>query len=86
LGPPAREAHRSWRGTILEQRRELRLLLESGTLRNHAEAVLPDAYQEAREQAAAETGLDLNQFPADSAWSLDTLIARDPGETPSVEK
>src|ERR1700716_4121211 len=26
----------SWRGTILEQRRELRKLLESGTLYNHA--------------------------------------------------
>src|SRR5712691_3629821 len=26
----------SWRGTILEQRRELRLLLESGSLRRHA--------------------------------------------------
>lgn len=34
----------SWRGTIREQRRELRQLLESGTLHNHAEAVLADAY------------------------------------------
>src|ERR1700745_1414118 len=34
----------SWRGTIRAQRRELRQLLESGTLRNHAEAVLADAY------------------------------------------
>src|ERR1700722_3187285 len=30
----------SWRGTIREQRRELRQLLTSGTLRNHAETVL----------------------------------------------
>ena len=30
----------SWRGTILAQRRELRLLLESGVLRNHAIASL----------------------------------------------
>jgi hypothetical protein len=33
----------SWRGTILEQQRELRQLLESGTLRNHATAVFADA-------------------------------------------
>src|SRR4051794_16984247 len=47
---------RSWRGTIVEQQRELRLLLESGTLRNHAAAVFADAYADARKQAAAETG------------------------------
>src|SRR5271163_4644665 len=47
----------SWRGTILEQQRELRQLLESGTLRNHATALFADAYTDARKQAAAETGL-----------------------------
>src|SRR5207237_10323477 len=44
----------SWRGTILEQQRELRQLLESGSLRNHATTVLADAYADARKQAAAE--------------------------------
>jgi Domain of unknown function DUF29 len=38
----------SWRGTILKQQRELRQLLESGTLHNHAAAVLADAYADAR--------------------------------------
>src|SRR5437762_3838784 len=46
----------SWEGTILEQRRELRKLPESGTLHNHAVAVLAEAYADARKQAAAETG------------------------------
>src|SRR5713101_5013978 len=52
-------AHRSgsWRGTILEQRRELRKLLESGTLYNHALTVLGEAYADARRQAAAEAEL-----------------------------
>ena len=45
----------SWRGTILEQQRELRQLLESGTLRNHAIAVFSNAYAEARKQAEAST-------------------------------
>jgi hypothetical protein len=65
----------SWRGTIREQRRELRQLLESGTLRNHAEAVLADAYLEARRQAADETELNLDVFPATDARLLDELLA-----------
>jgi hypothetical protein len=66
----------SWRGTILTQRRELRLLLESGTLRNHATAVLSDAYQEAREQAAAEAELPLETFPVACARTIDDLVTR----------
>lgn len=64
----------SWRATILEQRRELRDILESGTLRNHAEAVLADAYAAAREQAAAETELDLGVFPPTTPWGLDESL------------
>jgi hypothetical protein len=65
----------SWRGTILEQRRELRQLLESGSLRRHAGEVLARAYQEAIQQAAAETGLASETFPAECAASLDELLA-----------
>jgi Domain of unknown function DUF29 len=53
----------SWQGTILEQRRELRQLLDSATLHNHAVAVLAEAYADARKQAAAETGLARGTFP-----------------------
>ncbi len=70
----------SWRGTIREQRRELRQLLESGTLRNHAEAVLLDAYAEARRQAADETELSLDVFPAEDARGLDELFAEPTAE------
>jgi hypothetical protein len=65
---------RSWRGTILEQQRELRQLLESGTLRSHATAVLADAYAEARKQAA-ETGLARAAFPEECGWDLDSALA-----------
>src|SRR5947199_1552726 len=71
----------SWKGTIREQRRELRQLLESGTLRNHAEAVLADAYVEARRQAADETELSLDMFPVENAWGLDELLAEPDGGT-----
>lgn len=66
-----------WRGTIREQRRELRLLLESGTLRKHAQAVLLDAYDEARKQAADETALSLETFPTECAWDLEELLHED---------
>jgi hypothetical protein len=65
----------SWRGTIREQRRELRQLLTSGTLRNHAEAVLADAYAEARRQAADETELSVDVFPVEDVRGLDELLA-----------
>jgi hypothetical protein len=69
----------SWQATILEQQRELRQLLESGTLRRHADAVLADAYADARKQAAAETGLPRNAFPEACGWDLDSALA-DRGE------
>lgn len=65
----------SWRGTIREQRRELRLLLESATLRHHSESVLREAYEEARRQAADETEIALDSFPTESSWELDELLA-----------
>src|SRR3954465_11816769 len=65
----------SWRGTMLEQQRELRQLLESGTLRNHAAAVFADAYADARKQAAAETGLARTTFPQECGWDLDGALA-----------
>jgi hypothetical protein len=65
----------SWRGTILEQQRELRQLLESGTLRNHATAVFAGAYAEARKQAAAETGITRTAFPEECSWDLDGALA-----------
>jgi cell division protein ZapA (FtsZ GTPase activity inhibitor) len=65
----------SWRATIREQKRELRQMLESGTLRNHAESILADAYAEARRQAADETELLVDVFPIDDARSLDEVLA-----------
>lgn len=67
----------SWRGTIRSQRRELRLLLESGTLRNHALTVLADAYVDARKQAADETELPVNVFVHECPWTLDDLLSDD---------
>jgi hypothetical protein len=65
----------SWRGTIREQRRELRQLFESASLRNHGETILSEAYEEARRQAADETDIDLSTFPSECNHELDQWIA-----------
>jgi hypothetical protein len=65
---------RSWLGTILEQQRELRQLLESGTLHNHAVAVLAKAYAEGCKQALAETGLARETFPVECGWDVEALL------------
>jgi hypothetical protein len=69
----------SWQVTILSQQRELRQLLSSGTLLNHAAAVLADTYADARKEAAAETGLARDDFPERCPWDLDGVLA-DRGE------
>jgi hypothetical protein len=64
----------SWRGTILEQRRELTEDLESGSLRRYAEEVFAKAYAKAVEQAAAETGLPESTFPVEAPATLDEIL------------
>ena len=66
---------RSWRATIIEQRQELAGLTARGVLRNHAEAVLSEAYSKALERAAAETGLSAGEFPSECPYTLPQLLA-----------
>lgn len=64
----------SWRSTILTQQDELKDLLDSLTLRDHAVDCLADAYRRARDIAAAETGLPIETFPAQSTLTVDGLL------------
>jgi len=70
----------SWDDTILEQRHELRDLLESGTLHNHAVAMLAEAYETARKRAAAQSGLTRSTFPTECPWDLDAILRDDDEE------
>jgi ribosomal protein L29 len=73
--PEVRSASRS--GTIREQRRQIEQLLDdSPSLRPFAIACLPQAYRDAREDAAEETGLPETEFPTDCPLSLDELLSR----------
>jgi hypothetical protein len=64
----------SWRGTIREQRRELRELMARGTLRNHALTIFAEACSEARFQAADETELESAVFSLENPWSLEETL------------
>jgi Domain of unknown function DUF29 len=65
----------SWQATVLEQQRELRQLLESRTLHNHAVAMFAGAYADARKQAAAETESSRGDFPEACPWDLEAALA-----------
>ncbi|SOD95814.1 DUF29 domain-containing protein [Caenispirillum bisanense] len=65
----------SWRVTIRESRRQIgRLLDDSPSLRGAFEAGLPEWYADAREDAADETGLPPETFPAVMALPVDRLL------------
>jgi hypothetical protein len=65
----------SWRGTVEVQRQELADLLESGVLRAFAAEVLAKAYLNGVRQAAAETGLATDVFPAECPYPLDAILS-----------
>ncbi len=71
---------RSWRTTVLNQRQELADLAGRGVLRAHAEAVLPEAYDNAIELAASETGLPRTSFLAACPYTIEQLFAIDLSE------
>ena len=63
----------SWQATIEAQRQELILLLESASLRNHADLKLQKSYQAAVRLAMAETDLPEETFPSLCPYSLEAL-------------
>lgn len=65
---------RSWRATVEAQRHELELLLQSGTLRNHAEAQLASAYRAGRRRVVMETGISEEALPADCSYTVEQLL------------
>ena len=73
--PERRQRGRSWRRTILEQRRQLaNLMSDSPSLRPRASSVLVRLYLHARQLAAAETGLPEDMFPGVCPWNLSQVL------------
>ncbi len=60
----------SWKSSIREHRRRLKkAFADSPSLKRYFEEVFDECYQEAREQAADETGLPLDTFPQESLFT-----------------
>jgi len=65
----------SWRSTIREHRRRLRLAFEdSPSLKRYARETLDRCYAEARQEAADESRLPLETFPEHCPFSFDELL------------
>jgi hypothetical protein len=74
--PDARSS--GWRGTIIEQRRQLETLLgQSPSLRHLVPEAMADAYPKARDDAADETGLAPATFPDICPYSIDQTLTVD---------
>jgi hypothetical protein len=68
----------SWRGSIREYRRRVRVLLrDSPSLRRHAGEALAELHCDAVKQAADETGLARDAFPADCPYALQQVLDED---------
>lgn len=65
----------SWLVTLFEHRRRIRESLEdSPSLNNYYQDVLEKCYNNARKEAALETGLTLTQFPPDCLWTPEEIL------------
>ncbi|MDM3846513.1 MAG: DUF29 domain-containing protein [Aphanizomenon gracile PMC644.10] len=68
----------SWLSTIFEHRRRLKEdLTESPSLKKYLSEVFNECYQDARKQAALETGLSLDTFPLDSPFTTEESLNQD---------
>src|SRR5262249_39849783 len=66
---------KGWRSTIIIQRQELARDVGQGLLRKHAQVCLAEVYRDAVERAADETGIPVENFPAECPYSLDQLLS-----------
>lgn len=65
----------SWTATILEQRRQIELILEdSPSLKNYFDEVFPTCYAKARTEAAGETGKAIALLPEICPFSLEDVL------------
>ena len=68
----------SWQASILEHRRRIKKALkDSPSLKKYLQEVFVECYDNAREQASAETGLSLDTFPVKSPFSSDNVLNHD---------
>lgn len=65
----------SWKASISNARRGIRLLIkDSPSLKNELKIIFPEAYLDAVEEAAIETGLSVDTFPQECPWTIQEII------------
>ena len=65
----------SWKGTIVEQRSQIRQLLKiSPSLKNRIDEKIVDAYTDAVEYAALETGIPQSDFPQTCPYFFEQAV------------
>jgi hypothetical protein len=65
----------SWKGTIVEQRSQIRQLLKiSPSLKNRIDEKISDAYEDAVEYASLETGIPESDFPQTCPYFFDQAL------------
>jgi len=68
----------SWAGTIRTQRQDIAKLFKNNpSLKRYLPEELRDAYGDALELAAAETGKPIEAFPADCPFTTEQVLSRD---------
>lgn len=71
---PEKES-RSWQTSIRVQRKHIgKFLLRSPSLRRELPELLEDAYDDARIDAANETGIVIDVFPEFCEWTVDEVL------------
>lgn len=65
----------SWNNSIVEASREIKYLLEdSPSLVIELKRIYSKAYEDARQDAAAETKLNIKTFPKECPWTIEELF------------
>jgi hypothetical protein len=65
----------SWSSSIFDARKEIKYLIEdSPSLRNELKKIYLDAYEDARQEAAAETKLNIKTFPEECLWTFEEIF------------
>jgi hypothetical protein len=69
---------KSWLSTMFEHRRRLnKQFQDSPSLKKYFLETFAECYQDARQQASIETGLDLDIFPVDSPFNTDECLNKE---------
>jgi hypothetical protein len=73
----AERRSRSWVGSVVEQRRRVaRVLKKNPGLKPHIAEAMAEGYEDARTEAAVETGISEQTFPSNCPYSWEDVVSR----------